>query len=356
MAEKPVSRIGINGLGRIGRMVLRRYLQLIDSGICENVEIIAANDLAPIDALAYLLKYDSAHGLLRGSISYTGDKLNVNGNEIRFISERNPSAIPWKDMGVDVVLECTGKFKTHADLEKHLEGGASKVIISAPCKDADITIVMGVNNEKYDPSKHHIISNASCTTNSLAPVAKVLNDRFAIEYLFATTVHAYTSSQALVDVPTTKKSRGRAAAISIIPSSTGAAEATALVIPELAGRMEAVALRVPVPDGAITEIVANIANPASPNDLNKAIKDASTTKKLDGILGWTDEELVSIDIIGDSRSSIVNTRATKVLGRNMIYMQTWYDNEWGYSCRLLDLAEMVAMRIEEKEKIMVSLA
>jgi glyceraldehyde-3-phosphate dehydrogenase type I len=215
---------------------------------------------------------------------------------------------------------------------------------------------MGVNNEKYDPSKHHIISNASCTTNSLAPVAKVLNDRFAIEYLFATTVHAYTSSQALVDVPTTKKSRGRAAAISIIPSSTGAAEATALVIPELAGRMEAVALRVPVPDGAITEIVANIANPASPNDLNKAIKDASTTKKLDGILGWTDEELVSIDIIGDSRSSIVNTRATKVLGRNMIYMQTWYDNEWGYSCRLLDLAEMVAMRIEEKEKIMVSLA
>jgi len=355
MAEA-VKRIGINGLGRIGRMVLRRYLQRLDEGENGSVEIVAANDLAPIDALGYLLKYDSVHGHLQGTISHSSESLYVNGRNIRFFSIKDPTAIPWKDMGVDVVLECTGKFKNHAELEKHIQAGAPKVIISAPCKDADITIVMGVNNEKYDPSKHHIISNASCTTNSLAPVAKVLNDKFGIEYLFATTVHAYTSSQVLVDVPSAKKSRGRAAAISIIPSSTGAAEATALVIPELEGRMEAVALRVPVPDGAITEIIANVSKPVTPNDLNQSIKDASMTNKLDGVLGWTEEELVSIDIIGDSRSSIVNTRATKVLGRNMIYMQTWYDNEWGYSCRLLELAEMVAEKIGEKEKILVSLA
>ena len=351
MSDETVKRIGINGLGRIGRMVLRRYFECLEENRTNGIEIAAVNDLAPIEALAYLFKYDSAHGRYRGTINHSNDSLFVAEREIKCFSRKDPSMIPWADMGVDIVLECTGRFKTREDLTRHFSAGATKVIISAPCPDADLTVVMGVNHEKYDPVIHDILSNASCTTNSLAPVAKVISDEFGIENLFATTIHAYTSSQALVDIPSSKKSRGRSAAVSIIPSSTGAAEATALVIPELKGRMEAVALRVPIPDGAITEIVANLTSPVTAKELNDTLWEASESPKLDGILGCTDEDIVSIDIIGDSRSSIVNTRSTKTLGRNMIYLQTWYDNEWGYSCRLLELAAMVAANLKKRETV-----
>lgn len=350
--NKQVKRVAINGLGRIGRMVLRRYFE--NEADTSGIEIVAANDLVPSETLGYLLKYDSVHGRFHGKIEIADDSLTINGRTIKLYSERNPADLPWDDDDIDVVLECTGIFKTHSDLSRHLEAGAKKVIISAPCNEADATIVLGVNEGIYNPEKHHVISNASCTTNSLAPVAKVLMENFGIEYLFATTVHAYTSSQTLIDVPRSSVARGRSGAVSIIPSTTGAAKATALVIPELEGKMEAIALRVPIPDGAITEICANLEKEITAEELNDTFRQASRTGKLDGILGYTDDEIVSIDIIGDSRSTIVHTSSTKVLGRNMIYMQTWYDNEWGYSCRLLDLAKMVSSRTQVKEMAVVS--
>lgn len=345
--NKPVKRVAINGLGRIGRMVLRRYFE--EGADTSGIEIVAANDLVPSETISYLLKYDSVHGRFHGKIEIADDSLIINGRRLKLYSERDPSKLPWGEDNIDLVLECTGIFKTHDTLSMHLKAGAKKVVISAPCAEADTTIVLGVNEDIYEPENHHIISNASCTTNSLAPVAKVLLERFGIEYLFATTVHAYTSSQTLIDVPKSSPARGRSGAVSIIPSTTGAAKATALVIPELAGKMEAIALRVPIPDGAITEICANLDKTVTAEELNEAFRDASKTSKLDGILGYTDDEIVSIDIIGDSRSTIVHTNSTMVLGRNMIYMQTWYDNEWGYSCRLLDLAKMVSSKIKSKE-------
>ena len=345
--NKPVKRVAINGLGRIGRMVLRRYFE--DESDTSGIEIVSANDLVPSETISYLLKYDSVHGRFHGKIEIADDSLKINGKTLKIHSERDPSALPWDDEGIDVVIECTGIFKTHDSLSRHIDAGAKKVVISAPCNEADATIVLGVNEEIYDPDNHHIISNASCTTNSLAPVAKVLLENFGIEYRFATTVHAYTSSQTLIDVPKSSPARGRSGAVSIIPSTTGAAKATALVIPELAGKMEAIALRVPIPDGAITEICANLEKIVTVEELNATFRKESRTSKLNGILGYTDDEIVSIDIIGDSRSTIVHTSSTRVLGRNMIYMQTWYDNEWGYSCRLLDLAKMVAGKIKQKE-------
>jgi len=343
VANNSKTRIAVNGLGRIGRMVLRRYFEddFDDSGI----EIVACNDLVPADTIAYLMKYDSVHGRFRGKIDISEDVLKINGKEIKLYSIREPGDLPWKENGIDIVLECTGVFKTREKLSSHIEAGAKKVIMSAPCSDSDFTVVMGVNEKKYDPQTHHILSNASCTTNSLAPVAKVLLDKFGIEYMFVTTVHAYTSSQSLIDIPKAMKSRGRSAAVSIIPSSTGAAKATALVIPELQGRMEAISLRVPIPDGAITEICANLETETTVEELNETIRTASKSERWKGILGYTDDDIVSVDIIGDSRSSIVNCNSTNVLGRNMIYMQTWYDNEWGYSCRLLDFACLVGWKL-----------
>ena len=352
MTEGSVKRVAINGLGRIGRMVLRRYFE--NTAEYGDIEIVAANDLVSSDIIEYLIKYDSVHGRFNGTIEQKGKSLIINGNEVMLSSEPDPRNLPWRKLDIDIAVECTGFFKTHEQLSRHLEAGAKKVIFSAPSPDPDLTVVMGVNDHKYDNENHHILSNASCTTNSLAPLAKVLLDRFGIDYLFATTVHAYTSSQALVDKPADKMSRGRSGAVSIIPSSTGAAKATALVIPELEGKMEAIALRVPIPDGAITEICSNLQKYVTVEELNDALREASQSERLKSVIGYTDDDIVSIDIIGDTHSTIVHSRSTKVLGRKMIYMQAWYDNEWGYSCRLLDLASLVARKLESRIAVAVA--
>lgn len=351
MTEGSVRKVAINGLGRIGRMVLRRYFE--NKADYPDIEIVAANDLVSADIIEYLIKYDSVHGRFNGTIEQDGKSLIINGHEVMLSSEPDPRNLPWRKHDIEIAMECTGFFKTHEQLSRHLEAGAQKVIFSAPSPDPDLTVVMGVNDQKYDAENHHIISNASCTTNSLAPLAKVLLDRFGIDYLFATTVHAYTSSQALIDKPADKMSRGRSGALSIVPSSTGAAKATALVIPELEGKMEAIALRIPIPDGAITEICANLQKVVSIDELNETIREASRTERWKGVLGYTDDDIVSIDIIGDTHSTVIHTRSTKVLGHKMVYMQTWYDNEWGYSCRLLDLAGLVARKLESRKAVAV---
>ena len=331
-----MKRVAINGLGRIGRLALRNYITTPP----DNIEVVACNDLTPIDDLAYLIRYDSVHGRAPFPIEHSPDYLQFGSKQIKVFNEKDPAKLPWKELGVDVVLECTGRFRGRKDAGKHLEAGASKVIISAPSDDTDTTIVMGVNENSYDSQKHNVISNASCTTNSLAPVARVLNDAFGIEYLMVTTIHAYTSSQTLIDLPARKRRRGRAAAVSLIPSSTGAAKATALVIPELKGKMDAIAVRVPVPDGAITDIVAHLKKDVSVGTVNAALKKAADGE-LKGILGYSEEELVSADIISDPHSGTIDATSTRVLANRVAKVLVWYDNEFGYSRRMLDLASVV---------------
>ena len=331
-----MKRAAINGLGRIGRLALRNYITTPP----DNIEVVACNDLTPIDDLAYLIRYDSVHGRAPFPVEHSPDYLQFGSKQIKVFNEKDPAKLPWKELGVDVVLECTGQFRGRKDAGKHLEAGASKVIISAPSDDTDTTIVMGVNENSYDSQKHNVISNASCTTNSLAPVAKVLNDAFGIEYLMVTTIHAYTSSQTLIDLPARKRRRGRAAAVSLIPSSTGAAKATALVIPELKGKMDAIAVRVPVPDGAITDIVAHLKKDVSVGTVNAALKKAADGE-LKGILGYSEEELVSADIISDPHSGTIDATSTRVLTNRVTKVLVWYDNEFGYSRRMLDLASVV---------------
>ena len=331
-----MKRVAINGLGRIGRLALRNYITTPP----DNIEVVACNDLTPIDDLAYLIRYDSVHGRAPFPVEHSPDYLQFGSKQIKVFNEKDPAKLPWKELGVDVVLECTGQFRGRKDAGKHLEAGASKVIISAPSDDTDTTIVMGVNENSYDSQKHNVISNASCTTNSLAPVAKVLNDAFGIEYLMVTTIHAYTSSQTLIDLPARKRRRGRAAAVSLIPSSTGAAKATALVIPELKGKMDAIAVRVPVPDGAITDVVAHLKKDVSVETVNAALKKAADGA-LKGILGYSEEELVSADIISDPHSGIIDATSTRVLTNRVAKVLVWYDNEFGYSRRMLDLASVV---------------
>lgn len=325
-------RIGINGFGRIGRMVLRRALSQPE------VEVVAVNDLAHIGDLAYLLKYDSVHGVFPGEVDHTDHTLHVNGRDIHFFSEKSPAALPWDTVGVDVVIESTGAIRGREAAAQHLRGSVRKVLISAPSDNVDMTIVPGVNEEQYDPSQHHVMSMASCTTNSLAPVAKVLQDHFGIVHLFITTVHAYTASQSIMDKPTRKRRRGRAAALSMIPTSTGAAQATALVLPELEGKIDGMAIRVPIPNGSVTDIVAELAKPTSAEDVNACLRDASQRPPLKGVLAYSDEELVSIDIVGNPHSSIVDALSTRVLNGTMVKILAWYDNEWGYACRLTELA------------------
>jgi glyceraldehyde-3-phosphate dehydrogenase type I len=332
-----MKKVAINGLGRIGRMALRHYIAKRP----KNVEIVVANDLTSVEDLAYLLRYDSAHGRAQFAISSDSDCMNVADQKLELTRIKDPAQLPWAKLGVDIVLECTGLFRKREDAAKHLQAGAGKVIISAPSKSADLTIVLGVNENKYDSKLHHIVSNASCTTNSLAPAAKVLNDAFGIEHLMATTVHAYTASQALVDRPARKRRRGRAAAVSLIPTSTGAAKATALVIPELEGKMDAIAIRTPIPDGAITDIVAQLKKSITVESVNAAFEKAAQGA-LNGILGYSDEELVSADIIGDSHSGIVDAASTRVVVDKVVKVLVWYDNEYGYAKRLLDLAEYIA--------------
>jgi len=313
-------------------MVLRRTLTLPD------VEVVAVNDLAHLGELAYLLKYDSVHGHFPGEVTDEEQSLRVNGTALQFSSEKDPGTIPWGQAGVDVVIEATGALRGRKDASGHLHAGAQKVLISAPSDDVDVTIVPGVNDAQYDRARHHVLSMASCTTNSLAPVAKVLQDRFGIVHLFITTVHAYTASQAILDKPTRHRRRGRAGALSMIPTTTGAAKATALVIPALPGKMEGMAIRVPVPDGSVIDIVAELATSTSVEEINACLRDAAQRPPLQGILAVSDDELVSVDIIGNPHSAIVDAPATMVLNGTMAKVLSWYDNEWGYACRLAELA------------------
>ena len=330
-------RVAINGLGRIGNQVLRHYIH----NLPENCEIVAANTSSVEDA-AYLLKYDSVHGRADFSIETEGnEKLIVDGHEIAIVSSHNPLELPWKELGIDIVLECTGHFTEGSAAAQHITAGAKKVIISAPGKNVDKTFVLGVNQHEYDDAKHHVVSNASCTTNSLAPAMKVLEERFGVENAMITTTHAYTSSQTTVDKRAEKRRRGRAAAINIIPTTTGAAVATTEVIPSLEGKMEAMALRVPVPDGAITEIVALLNKKVTVDEVNAAFKSAAEDE-LKGILEFTTDEIVSTDIIGNRHSSIIDGLSTAVVGDRMVKVMAWYDNEYGYSQRLLELADFIA--------------
>ena len=329
-------RIAINGLGRIGNQVLRHYVK----NLPENCEIVAANTSSVEDA-AYLLQYDSVHGRASFEIRTAENKLIVDGHEITIVSSHDPRELPWAELGIDIVLECTGHFTDGELAKQHLEAGAKKVLISAPGKNVDLTIVKGVNETAYDPQKHHIISNASCTTNSLAPVMKVLEENFGVENAMITTTHAYTSSQVTVDKRAKKRRRGRAAGVNIIPTTTGAAQATVEVLPQLEGKMEAMALRVPVPDGAITEVVALLSKDVSVDEVN-GVFEAASQNKLKGVLEFTIDEIVSTDILGNLHSSIIDGLSTAVVGGRMVKVMAWYDNEYGYSQRLLDVADYMA--------------
>ncbi|WP_297485456.1 type I glyceraldehyde-3-phosphate dehydrogenase [Sulfurimonas sp.] len=332
-------RIAINGLGRIGNQVLRHYI----NNLPKNCEIVAANTSSVEDA-AYLLKYDSVHGRADFDIQTQENKLIVDGHEITIVSSHNPLELPWKELGIDIVLECTGRFTEGSLAQQHITAGAKKVLISAPGKNVDLTIVKGVNETEYDNAKHHIISNASCTTNSLAPVMKVLEENYGVENAMITTTHAYTSSQVTVDKRAKKRRRGRASAVNIIPTTTGAAIATVEVIPALEGKMEAMALRVPVPDGAITEVVALLNKDVTKETLNATFKKAAENE-LQGILEFTTEEIVSSDIINNRHSCIIDGLSTSVVGNRMVKVMAWYDNEYGYSQRLLEVADYIAGQI-----------
>jgi glyceraldehyde 3-phosphate dehydrogenase len=332
-------RIGINGFGRIGRNFYRAALA---KG--SDLEIVAVNDLTDNKALATLLKYDSVAGRLDATVELSGDQIVVNGKPIRVLEERDPAALGWGELGVDIVVESTGRFTNADDAGKHITAGAKKVIISAPAKGEDATFVMGVNEQTYDPATHNIISNASCTTNCLAPLAKVLLDNFGIERGLMTTVHAYTADQNLQDGPHKDMRRARAAGINIVPTSTGAAKAIGLVLPELVGKLDGYALRVPVPTGSITDLTVETRSGLTVADINAAYRAAADDGQLKGYLSYTSEPLVSSDIIGDPHSAIFDSGLTKVIG-TQVKVAAWYDNEWGYSNRLVDLTEYVASRL-----------
>lgn len=328
-------RVAINGYGRIGRCFHR--VRFNDS----DIEIVAINDLTDAKTLAHLFKYDSVHGTLNADVSVEGDELIVAGKRIKVLSEPNPEKLPWKELDVDVVLESTGRFRDRVSASKHLMAGAKRVVISAPAKEPDITVVMGVNHENYNPSKHFIVSNASCTTNCLAPVTKVLLDNFGIESGFLTTIHSYTADQRLLDAPHKDIRRARAAAVSIIPTSTGAAKAVGLVIPELKGKFNGISIRVPTPDVSLVDFTCVVNKNVTVEEVNGALKEAAEGP-LKGILKYTEEELVSIDYTGDPHSSIVDGKSTDIINGNLVKVLAWYDNEWGYSVRLGDLMKYMA--------------
>jgi glyceraldehyde 3-phosphate dehydrogenase len=328
-------KVGINGFGRIGRNVLRAALNNSE------VEIVAVNDLTDANMLAHLLKYDSVHGSLDAEVKVDGDDLIVNGKKIKVLAERDPAKLGWGDLGVDIVVESTGRFTKRADAAKHIEAGAKKVIISAPASDEDITIVMGVNEGKYDAANHDVISNASCTTNCLAPFAKVLNDKFGIKRGMMTTVHSYTNDQQILDLPHKDYRRARAAAESIIPTSTGAAKAVSLVLPELKGKLNGMAMRVPTPNVSVVDLVAELDKNVTAEEVNNAFKEAAEGS-MKGILEYNDEPLVSRDYNGNAASSTIDALSTMVLEDNMVKVLSWYDNETGYSTRVVDLAAYVA--------------
>lgn len=333
-------KVAINGFGRIGQNAFRIYSERNE----KNFEIVAINGVADMQEAVLMLKYDSVFGRFNGTVEAKGDKLVVNGKEITILNQRDPLNLPWGDLGVDVVIECTGAFTKKEDAMKHVQAGAKKVVISAPAKNEDKTIVMGVNDSEYDPVNHNIISNASCTTNCLAPVAKVLDEMFGIEEGLMTTIHAYTNDQRILDGQHKDPRRARAAALNMIPTTTGAAQAVALVLPQLKGKFTGMAVRVPTPTVSIVDLVVRTKKPVTVEEVNAALKNASETS-LKGILGYTEEELVSMDFKGDNRSSIVDAPSTLVMGTNMLKVISWYDNEWGYSERIVDLVELVASKM-----------
>jgi len=333
-------RVAINGFGRIGRNVARVVKQ------CEthDLEIVAVNDLTEKDMLAHLFKYDSVHGTYGGEVVTDDGGLVIDGESVKVFSERDPARLPWKQLGVDLVVESTGFFRDREQAAKHLEAGAKKVIISAPGKNEDKTIVLGVNEGEYDSQRHDVISNASCTTNCLAPVIKVLNDSFGFVHGLMTTVHAYTNDQVLLDIPKKDKRRARAAALSMIPTTTGAAKATALVIPEVEGKIDGMAIRVPTADVSVIDLVAQVESEITADMVNDALREASLTT-LNGILDVCDKPLVSVDFLGNTHSSVVDALSTSVMNDHMVKILSWYDNEWGYSCRVVDLAAYIGQRL-----------
>jgi glyceraldehyde 3-phosphate dehydrogenase len=328
-------RVGINGFGRIGRNVFRAARDRGDA-----IEIVAVNDITDAATLAHLLKYDSVHGRFPGDVSHDDDGLIVDGKAVKVLAERDPAALPWSDLGVDVVIESTGIFNSGEKAGKHLGAGAKKVIISAPATEPDLTVCIGVNDDEYDASKHHVISNASCTTNCLAPLVAVLHSTYGLERGFMTTTHAYTNDQKILDLPHRDLRRARAAAVNVIPTSTGAAKAIGLVIPEMRGRLDGISMRVPVSDGSATDLVAVVGRETTKDEVNEAFRAAAESGPLAPVLEYSEEPLVSSDIVGQHWSSIFDSKLTMVNG-NLVKVVSWYDNEWGYSCRLVDLMQKV---------------
>ena len=332
-------KVGINGFGRIGRQVVRAAKE---RGVA--IDFVAVNDLTDTKTLAHLFKYDSVHGTFDGTVTYDDNSITINGDKVRIFKEKDPANLPWKDLGVDIVLESTGKFTNAEDAKKHLAGGAKKVVISAPAKNEDLTVVLGVNHDKYDSAKHHIVSNASCTTNCLVPMVKTIRDAFGFKHGAMVTIHSYTNDQKILDLPHKDLRRARAGALSIIPTTTGAAKATALVIPELKGKIDGLSVRVPTPDVSLTELTVEVEQPTTIAEVNAAFK-AASEGALKGILQYTEEELVSIDYVGNPHSCIIDSKCTNVIDGTMVKLSGWYDNEWGYSVRCVDLISYIGARL-----------
>ncbi|WP_106496718.1 type I glyceraldehyde-3-phosphate dehydrogenase [Lentibacillus sp. Marseille-P4043] len=328
-------KVGINGFGRIGRNVFRQALKN------DEVEVVAVNDLTDANMLAHLLKYDSVHGQLDQEVTVNGSNIVVGGKEIKVLSERDPANLGWGDLGVEIVIESTGRFTQRNDAQKHIDAGAKKVIISAPAKEEDLTMVMGVNEQDYDPSKHHVLSNASCTTNGIAPLAKVLHEKFGLKRGLMTTVHSYTNDQQILDLPHKDYRRARAAAQNIIPTTTGAAKVVGKVLPELNGKLNGMAVRVPTPDGSLIDLVAELDKNVTIEEVNKAFEEAANGD-LKGVLEYTEDPLVSSDIVGNTHSSIFDSQSTMILEDNMVKVVSWYDNEMGYSTRCVDMAAFLS--------------
>jgi glyceraldehyde 3-phosphate dehydrogenase len=337
-------RVGINGFGRIGRQTLKAIIERAPS-----LEVVAINDLVDTEMNALLFAYDSTYGRYPGSVEASGDRLVVDGREIRVLAEKDPSRLPWRDLGVDLVVESTGIFKTAEKARAHLDAGARKVLISAPAKGEDVTVVLGVNEQRYDPDAHDIISGASCTTNCLAPTVKVIHDLLGVERGLMNTIHAYTNDQRILDVAHKDPRRARAAGLNIIPTTTGAAKSLALVIPDLAGKVDGFSLRIPTPTVSVVDFTADVARPTTVEEVNAAFR-AAAAGPMDGILGVSDEPLVSSDFRADSRSAVIDSTSTMVIGGTMVKVVAWYDNEWGYSCRLADLATLIGDRLSVRAR------
>ncbi|MFL5575439.1 MAG: type I glyceraldehyde-3-phosphate dehydrogenase [Gemmatimonadaceae bacterium] len=336
-------RVGINGFGRIGRQVLRAAKE---EGVAD-LDFVAVNDLTDTKTLAHLFKYDSVHRTYPGEVTAGQGSITVDGDEIKIFAEKDPSKLPWGELGVDVVLESTGRFTNAEDARKHIQGGARKVVISAPAKGEDITIVMGVNSQKYDPAKHHVVSNASCTTNCVVPMVKVVRDTFGFRHGSMVTVHSYTNDQSILDLPHKDLRRARAAAVNMIPTTTGAAKATSLVIPEVKGKIDGISIRVPTPDVSFNDLTVEVERPTTIEEVNAAFRKAAESGPLQGILAYSEVELVSGDYIGDPHSCILDAKCTNVIDGTLVKVSGWYDNEWGYASRCVDLLRFIGARLEQ---------